>query len=49
MIDPQISKWYSEISKQGHKKNPRPKEYYQKIQRKSVIARAANRKLSTGK
>ena len=42
MIDPQISKYFSELAKKSHKKNPRSKKYYQDIQKKSVIKRKQN-------
>lgn len=44
-----ISKYMSEIASKGHKINPRPREFYVEMQRKSVEKRLQNKKLSTAK
>lgn len=41
-----ISKYHSELGKQSYKKSPRSKEFYQKMQKKSVKKRKQNQ-LST--
>jgi len=38
-INEVISKYFSDISKKGHKKNPRPKEFYQMMNKKSLEKR----------
>ena len=45
-----IKEHYSKLAKLSHQKSPRSKEYYARIQKKSVIARRRNKrkKLSTG-
>ncbi len=45
MIDKKISKYFSDISKKGHKQSPRPKEFYSKMGKKSAENKA--KKLST--
>jgi len=37
-----ISKYMSSISKAGHKKSPRGKEYYQRMQKLSTVKRKEN-------
>jgi len=39
-----ISKIMSDIAKAGHKKNPRSKEFYQNMGKKSGLARKKNKK-----
>lgn len=41
----EVSKYMSKISKMGHKKSPRPKEHFQKMNKKSQQSRS--KKIST--
>ena len=41
------SKYITWLAKQSHKKSPRSKEFYQKMQKKSVASRLARKELST--
>lgn len=34
-----IKNYFSDLAKKSHKKNPRPKEFYQEMQRKGVESR----------
>lgn len=47
MIDPKISKYMSKLGKRARALHPKPKEYYQEIQKKSVASRLMKKKLST--
>lgn len=38
-----IKKFLSDIAKEGHKKNPRSKEFYKKMQKKAVKKRLQNK------
>lgn len=43
MIDPKVRKYMSKIGKKARALNPKPKEYYQEIQKKSVASRLAKK------
>jgi hypothetical protein len=47
MISPEISKYMSKLGKKARRLNPKPKEYYQRLQKLSCEAkkRASNRTL----
>lgn len=47
----EVKEFFSKASKDWHKKNPRPKDYYVKLQKLSVKARKKKKKkgLSTDK
>lgn len=47
MIDPAVRKYMSKLGKRARALNPKPKAYYQAIQKKSVASRLAKKKLST--
>lgn len=42
-----ISEYMSDLAKKSYEKSPRGKEFYQKMQAKSVKKRRKNQKLST--
>lgn len=41
-----INRYFSDLAKKRHKDNPKPKEYYQELQKKSVESRM-KKKFST--
>lgn len=41
--NPEVSKFFSEIAKRVHKQKPRPKEFYQAMNKKSLEVRRAKR------
>jgi len=38
-VTPEVSKYFSDLKKQGHKENPKPREYYVELGKKSAEAR----------
>lgn len=41
--DPKIKKYFSELAKKSHKKNPRPKEFYSEMGKRSAESRRKNK------
>jgi hypothetical protein len=44
----ELSKWYSEIAKKGHRNNPRPKEFYVAMAHKSAESKRKKKEKNKG-